>query len=190
MKQTFFTSDLHIGHYNIIRHCDRPFSSVKEMDETIIQNWNNVVTEEDTVYLLGDIYMKNPQIVGKLLDELKGKIVLVKGNHDKLKDIKRYVTPGRIDIIHEFGTEISYKKDEKEYHFVLCHYPIWSWNRKYHFSIHLHGHDHFKDPLWNDFDKNGLSMDVGVDGNGFTPVHIDKVIELMNEKKSILYPGK
>ena len=49
----FFTSDLHLGHENCIRLCNRPFSSIEEMDETLIENWNRKVTGKDTVYILG-----------------------------------------------------------------------------------------------------------------------------------------
>ena len=126
--------------------------------------------------------MKNPKLAGRLIDQLNGRIILIRGNHDKMKDINKYFSPNRFEKIHEYGTEISYNK----YHFILSHYPIWSWNRRIHGSFHLHGHCHFKDPVWNIFDKDRLSMDVGVDGNNFEAISIDKVIELMNEKKKIL----
>lgn len=51
----FFTSDLHLGHENCIRLCNRPFSSIEEMDETLIENWNRKITGKDTVYILGDL---------------------------------------------------------------------------------------------------------------------------------------
>ena len=49
----YFTADTHFGHYNVIRFCDRPFASAEEMDEAMIQNWNDRVTGNDTVYILG-----------------------------------------------------------------------------------------------------------------------------------------
>jgi len=159
------------------------------MNKTIIDNWNKTVGKNDIVYYLGDFYMKNPQLAGKLIDMLNGKIYFIRGNHDKVTDIKKYFGLNRFEKIFDYGTELSYINEQgKRYHFILSHYPIWSWNRKKHGSCHLHAHCHFKDPLWNDFDKNGLSMDVGVDGNNFTPIHIDRVIELMEEKKKIIFP--
>ena len=59
MPKIFFTSDLHFGHKNIIRFDNRPFSTVEEMDEALIRNWNAKVSDEDTVYVLGDISWYN-----------------------------------------------------------------------------------------------------------------------------------
>jgi calcineurin-like phosphoesterase family protein len=73
----FFTADTHFGHANIIKYCQRPFSSVEEMNETLIANWNRVVAAEDTVYHLGDVALGDAKPV---LDRLKGKIVLIVGS--------------------------------------------------------------------------------------------------------------
>ncbi|WP_258934193.1 hypothetical protein [Nesterenkonia pannonica] len=50
---TFFTSDHHFGHANIIRYCDRPFADVAEMDEAMIDRWNETVSPDDEVWVLG-----------------------------------------------------------------------------------------------------------------------------------------
>ena len=60
----YFIADPHFGHENILKLCDRPFSSVEEMDELLIRRWNETVSDEDTVYLLGD------------LGDLSGKVLL------------------------------------------------------------------------------------------------------------------
>ena len=54
----YFTSDLHLGHENVIKLCNRPFDSIEEMDEALIHNWNRKVTNRDTVYVLGDLIYK------------------------------------------------------------------------------------------------------------------------------------
>ena len=54
----YFTADTHFGHCNVIRFCDRPFASAEEMDEAMIQNWNDRVTGNDTVYILGDKFLE------------------------------------------------------------------------------------------------------------------------------------
>ena len=54
-KRSFVISDTHLGHYNIIGYCDRPFETLEEMNETLIQNWNDAIKNNDTVYFLGDL---------------------------------------------------------------------------------------------------------------------------------------
>ena len=78
MKQIYFTSDHHFGHENIIKFCDRPFRSVEEMDQTLIERWNEKVKPEDEVYHLGDFSLaKDPQRVSDILDSLKGTKYLI-----------------------------------------------------------------------------------------------------------------
>ena len=79
----YYTSDLHLGHANIITHCNRPFSAVDEMDEVLIDNWNAKVTNADTVYVLGDLMFRNKRPAEAYLSRLKGRKHLVVGNHDK-----------------------------------------------------------------------------------------------------------
>jgi len=94
MPNIFFTADMHISHANIIRHCNRPWVSIEEHDETLINNWNSVVSKKDMVYLLGDFAMIPKQTDGtprmklyrKLRLRLNGKIFLVIGNHDDMSN--------------------------------------------------------------------------------------------------------
>ena len=113
----YFTSDLHLGHNNIIRLCNRPFASLEEMDEALIGNWNRVVTNGDTVYVIGDLMFRMQAHPAEVLQHLKGKKHLVLGNHDKswlnkvdtacfFKSVERYV-------------EIS----DGKHKLALCHYP-------------------------------------------------------------------
>ena len=85
----FFTSDLHLGHRNIIRLCNRPFSSIDEMDEYLIEKWNKKVTNADTVYILGDLMFRNEKPPEEYLRQLRGKKHLIIGNHDR-EWIKKY----------------------------------------------------------------------------------------------------
>ena len=79
----FFTSDLHLGHENCIRLCNRPFSSIEEMDEILIENWNHKVTGKDTVYILGDLIYRSQKPPEEYLRRLRGKKHLILGNHDR-----------------------------------------------------------------------------------------------------------
>ena len=67
----FFTSDTHFGHSKIIDYCKRPFSSIEEHDKTLIQNWNNVVGQDDTVFHLGDFAYGNSQFISNIIKQLK-----------------------------------------------------------------------------------------------------------------------
>lgn len=83
----YFTSDLHLGHENILRFANRPFGSVEEMNRTLIANYNALVREEDTVYILGDLTYRIPLTEAEpLIAKLNGKKHLIKGNHDKNYD--------------------------------------------------------------------------------------------------------
>ena len=84
MPKIFFTSDQHFGHKNVIRYDNRPFTSVEDMDEALIRNWNAKVTEKDTVYVLGDISWYNDETTATIFNSLKGHKILIKGNHDRV----------------------------------------------------------------------------------------------------------
>ena len=164
---TFFTSDTHFYHENIIKYCDRPFNSVYEMNEFIIEKWNKIVKVGDTVYHLGDFAFCRPNQLIELLNRLNGNIRLVYGNHDK-------------EIKNKKGLQ-SHFEWCKMYHtingaipIILFHYPMLSWDRQAHNSIHLFGHVH-NTPFNVDLPKN--MFNVGVDVNGFAPVHIDSIIQ-------------
>ena len=79
----YFTSDLHLGHRNIIKLAQRGFDSIEQMDEQLIKNFNNRVTDKDTVYILGDLSMKGAEYVNGVIPQLNGTKVLVQGNHDR-----------------------------------------------------------------------------------------------------------
>ena len=80
---TFFTADTHFGHKNIIKYCNRPFASLDEMNETLIENWNKVVSLEDTVYILGDFAYCSKTSVEDFLKRLNGEKHLISGNHER-----------------------------------------------------------------------------------------------------------
>lgn len=153
----FFTSDTHFNHRNILNFCPESraeANSIKEMNDLIIQRWNEVVTDEDVVYHLGDVAFSNPQLAPTLLKQLKGKKILIKGNHDNPKFIRN---------ISRFFDEVCEYKElrlDDGTNIVLFHYPIVHWNRKDHGAYHLYGHVHGKEiPEL----KNTRSMDVGID---------------------------
>ena len=79
----YVTSDTHFGHASIIKYCHRPFPNVERMDKVLINNWNKTVNKNDIVYHLGDFALGSKSYKQKILAELNGNIILIRGNHDK-----------------------------------------------------------------------------------------------------------
>jgi calcineurin-like phosphoesterase family protein len=163
----FFTSDTHFGHKNIIDYCARPFSSVEEMDEALVENWNETVKPNDVVWHLGDWAFNNYHHLGRL----NGIINTVPGNHDfegRQKKIAPYLNNGK-NIIHE---RIHFLKcgDHK---FTLCHFPFDSWDRRY--NVHLHGHMHGTGGVRSN------RLDVGMDAvKIYRPVEYTELVKLID----------
>lgn len=163
----YFTADLHFGHKNIIKYCDRPFEDEIEMDKTIISNWNSVVKDQDTVYVIGDFTkLCDCKTINNYLKQLNGKINLLLGNHDEyIRDNLAFLN---------FNEVYDYKEiviaNQKV---ILFHYPIFEWNDKKNGAICLHGHTHSKSKT--SFNIPNL-YDVGVDANNFYPVLLDKIL--------------
>jgi calcineurin-like phosphoesterase family protein len=155
MTRVFVTSDTHFGHANIIKYCNRPFDSVSEMDESLIQRWNTRVGVADTVYFLGDFGMCSDDRKLEILSQLNGDIKFIMGNHDKkyrsCSSMKDLLLGEVLDNIHYMSHE---GKD-----FVMCHYPIEDWPDG---AIMLHGHVHTQ--FGSVLEKN--KYDVGVDMYG------------------------
>lgn len=166
----WLTADTHLGHANIIRYCGRPFSSVEEMDEHLIQEWNANVKREDVVYHLGDFCFKgDPR---RYLQRLNGSIHLILGNHDNEKKLRPLV--GDTNLM---AVDVNYMLKINGQKIFMSHYPHRSWPDAFHGAFHAFGHVHGTlDPL-------GKSIDVGVDGDweDFAPIHLDYFLERMKE---------
>jgi calcineurin-like phosphoesterase family protein len=131
MSKKFAISDLHFDHKRIIELCNRPFASVEEMNEQMVARWNSVVGANDDVFFGGDFGFNDKKVSG-WFEKLNGVKHLVVGNHDHnaTKKLGWYSVHTRMEVEHD-GTL-----------FVLDHYPIEDWNKRYHDSVHLYGHVH------------------------------------------------
>lgn len=117
----------------------RPFKSLDEMHDYVLRHWNTKVTNGDTVYILGDVAMrgKNEALIA-LVAQLKGKKVLIKGNHDDLSDYRyKQIFYDILDY-----KELTDSFDGKAYKVVLSHYPILMWNGQHKGTTLLYGHTH------------------------------------------------
>ncbi len=113
----YYISDLHLAHARIIDYDHRPFADLNEMHKALINRWNSVVSETDTVYILGDFCWAKESEWHHYLEPFSGQKVLIRGNHDP-KEFSREVKNFFLDI-----------KDYKEItdngrHVIMCHYPI------------------------------------------------------------------
>ena len=170
----FFTSDTHFGHSKIIDYCKRPFSSIEEHDKTLIQNWNNVVGQDDTVFHLGDFAYGNSQFISNIIKQLNGNIILIKGNHDL-----RNMNPTLYNMFSDAVYQARILIDKQTVY--LNHFPFLCFEHgdinlyKDNYSIQLFGHVH-SGPLTSSEDTSRLNIllptqyDVGVDNNNFTPI--------------------
>ena len=173
----FFISDPHFFHANSIPHNNRPFSSVEEMNETIVANTNRVVSNKDELFFLGDISFGNHEETYKILRRINGCKSVVLGNHDKLIQKSAQI---KAEI---FGNRVYEQRvikidcPELANHLHLNHYAMLSWYNSHYGTGHLHGHHHGS--LRNK--PNGSRMmDVGVDCNNFTPFSEAEVIHLLS----------
>lgn len=147
----WFTADSHFFHKNILGFENRPFDNVEEMNKGLIKKWNETVKEDDTVYHLGDFGMHLKYDVWvELLQQLNGKIILIQGNHDNTKELKKLEEEGLIEY-HAIGLKIKKSKHV----FYLTHYPFEIGERPQKWS--LHGHIHSSPSMFLN------QLNVGVD---------------------------
>jgi calcineurin-like phosphoesterase family protein len=169
LKNTYITSDHHFSHKNILKYTNREFSLVEEMNEHMINEWNSVVTDNDTVFYLGDFcFERNPTKINEILYRLKGDIVFIKGNHDS-EELCRNKRFSYVADYYELAVE--------GYRFVMMHYPLLEWNGGHKGNIMLHGHCH-----GNLGKITNRRVDVGVDSLGYKPKNLSQIIQYIKDK--------
>lgn len=181
---TFFTSDTHFGHENIIKFCKRPYANVEEMNEALIENWNKVVGKDDIVFHLGDFALGGSTVWNSTLDRLNGKIYLIFGNHDR-KNLRQGFAARFVEVLPQLQIEIEGRS------IYLNHYPFLcyggSWRNPDNAVWQLFGHCH-SGPHVNGADNNRLDIlfpyqyDVGVDNNNYTPISWSQVKDIINKQ--------
>jgi len=181
----WFSSDLHLGHKNIIHLCNRPFDNITHMEETLISNHNAMVKPEDDYYDLGDVaYRCNAEYAVQRLRRLNGKIHIILGNHDK--PLRQAINRGMVDDLIESGklhiigsTDnniiSAYQMTYKGVKLILSHYAYRTWPQAFRGAIHLYGHSH------NNLPPYYRSFDVGVDANYFMPLNIGTIFEKISK---------
>lgn len=177
----YFTSDFHFCHNRDFIYERRGFSSIEEHDKTIIDNFNSIVTDEDILYILGDVFLDDNEKGMECLQSLKGEKHVILGNHDtnaKIELLKQAT------IIEGYANVFEYKK----YHFYLSHYPSITSNyddgdHLRQRVINLSGHTHFKDKFYDD---NPYVYNVAVDAHECKPVSIEEILQDIRQKRDSL----
>lgn len=165
MTANWFISDTHFGHQNIITFQGtdgkpiRPFASVEEMDERMVQNWNSVVRPHDRVYHMGDVVMNRRCL--PILSRLNGKKVLIKGNHDifPLKDYLPY-----FDDIRAY-------KIMPAHGLIVSHIPVHTDQLEGRWKINAHGHLHQRVLPDNRY------QNVCVEQTDYFPITLEQLLE-------------
>ena len=188
MSDRWWTSDMHYGHANIIKYCDRPFSNVDDMNDALVDRWNDTVGDNDEVWIIGDLILGNLRCnLSAHVARLKGTKILVPGNHDVCWQHHRK-GPRNVPLYHDLGGITHIIHDPKPV--VLANKPVHISHFPYRIDTHhdlrylehypadndgwlLHGHIHEK---WR---QNGRQINVGVDAWDFAPVNDDTLSEII-----------
>lgn len=179
--KVWFTSDLHFSHPSILYfHPERRMAAgitmedlekdkkaaTEKHDQWLIGRWNDTVDKRDFVYILGDLCLGNRERTEYVLQHLHGRKFLIRGNHDKSCN-------GLENYFQWVGDIKEAKFNHNQYKFIdpaetfcveMCHYPMVSWNRRPHGTVHLHGHCHNTITPFNNV-SGELRMDVGLDSD-------------------------
>lgn len=160
-----------VSHKKIIEYCNRPFSSVEEMNIAIIENWNKVIKSEDRVFMCGDFALCGKDKIIEIGNKLKGRKILILGNHDGAS-LSTYYNAG-FEMVSRFPIFFEEK-------FIISHKPIPNIN-----YINIHGHLHQKNiEDCVDFNKGEYPyINISVDQTNFYPVSFEKIVEACNYKR-------
>lgn len=187
MSQTWFTSDLHLGHDREFIYLPRNFSSVEKMNEILIKNINRFVAEDDELYILGDVMLGDVSIGLHYLRQINCKnIHIILGNHDTARREALYrVEPNVVEVT------LAKKIKLNGYHFYLSHYPTLTANLDDNGKplkqrvINICGHSHTTNPFtdWNNY--NSPIFHCEADTNNGYPWAIDDIIKKIKEMGKI-----
>ncbi len=172
MTERFISSDLHLGHRAITEKYGRPWDTVEEMNEAIIERWNERVALADQVYIVGDVGVCSARVLSELIRRLNGRLYLVRGNHDRWRGAYKQAVIDRFEWIKDVYT---LKYDECRTFFF--HYPCYTWPRAHKGDWHAHGHCH-----GNLIADESTRHDVSLETHDYYPYHWDEFRGIMQKK--------
>jgi len=184
IRIVYFTSDLHFGHDNVIRFDNRPFASVEEMDDALVNRWNAKVGKGDLVYVLGDFIWKSRNgEAHNLIKSLNGQIILIKGNHDRF--LQNAKAKDALAGIKDYDDIRVTLEDGSVRRCILSHYFMPMYNGHRHEAIHLHGHSHLTDEaklelrIAKELNNQGFANEIYNAGCmywNYEPVTLDEIL--------------
>lgn len=203
--ETFFTSDTHFGHGNVLKYskyrkdimgitedewvADKR-AAAEKMNEWIISKWNEMISKDDMVYILGDFSLYGKQYNENILKRLNGRKILIRGNHDIEKAIPYELYENVYDLKSEIFTSETHSFIEKGelFRVEMCHYPLLSWRNRERGSMMLHGHVHGGLDDYNSV-MDPMRLDVGIDGKfgNCLPINLRQIYEYYNKIKPFLH---
>lgn len=162
-ENTFIISDTHFGHKNIVRFCDRPMNH----ENIMLRNWENIVQDDDIVLHLGDVAWDDIDYWVEEIEQLPGRKLLIKGNHDHTRTLKKFAKIG-IKVVEPFVQEFDGQK------IFFSHYPDEMTDLDW--DINIHGHIHN-----NTLQMEGLTLDkiyknVSVEVMNYRPVRLKRIL--------------
>lgn len=182
-EHTFFTSDTHFNHENIIKFCERPFSNINEHNDFLIEKWNSIVSDTDTVFHLGDFAFGGFPVWEEIRPRLNGSIYLIQGNHDFHNSSQN--NQRLLKMFKDIQWQMHISIDEQP--IILTHFPLLCYSGTFSKrpTWNLHGHVHSRKGGIGKDDKRceeccwPSQYDVGVDCNNYTPISFKELQEKM-----------
>lgn len=194
--RVWFTADLHLGHANIIKYCQRPFLSPAEQrkaetdlrgrwrisDETVhrhdnalLKAINSVVDRDDQLWIVGDFCWGRRSEAESYRGRINcNNVYLVWGNHDHRSIGPAFDYTTEQEMITVEGQDIW-----------LCHYPLRSWNKRFHGAWHVYGHVHGRLAQEDEANPSWLTKDVGVDACDYRPWSYEELSAYMGPRMDV-----
>ena len=167
----YFIGDTHFDDKNIIDFAERPFKDVNEMNQHIAKKWNEKINKNDIVYVVGD-FVNNKYTIetANLISNLNGRKILIKGNHDKLKD-HEYIELG-FEKVYDYPIII-------DNFYIVSHEPMFMNNSMPYVNIFAHVHNN---PICSDFGKKHFCVSVERPNLNYTPINFEEIKRIVLEE--------
>lgn len=159
----FVIADTHFFDKNIIKIENRPFKSVDDMNKSIIEKWNSIVSEDDEVLVVGDMFYSGvtDNEVKSIISQLTGKITLIRGNHD---------TDAIVSVLKSLGVTVSEYPIIVDGFYMISHEPMYTNMASPYANVFGHVHNN---PIYKTISPRGYC--VSAERIEYTPIWMESV---------------